>query len=312
MISGRSDIVLSGIEDNLQGADMASLDIPRRPDPSSSPYGEAAGRVYRHPLPVRIWHWINALAIILLLLSGFQIFNAHPRLYIGDTGHHEMSAVLEFDSNHDLAHPESWLKVGSLKIPLALGFGEVEDNPVYGMRTVAFPSWLRLPSIDHLGLGRGWHFLMAWILVLNLTVYLAYILSSRRVTRILLPHRWQLKPRAVLHDLWMHLRLKHPTGAAALHYNLLQKISYVVIIFAVLPIIIATGMTMSNSALSIFPWLIDVFGGRQTARLIHFICAMTLVAFLLVHVSQVFLAGFVREMRSILTGYYDIPPGEKP
>lgn len=245
------------------------------------------------------------MAFILLLLSGFQILNAHPRLYLGDTGYVGMPAVIEFENNLDPENPRSWVRVGSVEIPTTLVLGHVEESSVYGF--TAFPYWLRLPSKDHLGLGRGWHFLMAWVLVINITFYLIYLVISRRLRRTLLPRKWQLTGRAILRDLWMHLRFKHPTGQRAVEYNLLQKISYLIVIFLIIPIIILTGMTMSNSAVAAYPWLIDLFQGRQTARLLHFVCAMLMTVFLFVHVSQVFVAGFVREMRSILTGYYEIP-----
>ena len=112
----------------------------------------------------------------------------------------------------------------------------------------------------------------------------------------------------MVRDLWMHLRLKHATGSAALRYNLLQKISYLAVLFMLLPTMIATGMTMSNSAVAACPWLIDLFHGRQTARTIHFICATTLLAFVLIHLFQVVVAGFRREMRSMLTGWYEPAP----
>jgi Ni/Fe-hydrogenase b-type cytochrome subunit len=272
----------------------------------------APGRVYRHPLPVRIWHWVNAISIVLLLLSGFQIFNAHPRLYIGHTGYEGIEAAIEVDGSLDPARPDSWIRIGTVKIPVTHVLGVVEPNQYYGPRISAFPSWLRLPSSTNLALGRGWHFMMAWVLVINLAVYIVFLLASRRFTRTLLPKRWQLRPRAVIRDLWMHLRLKHAKGAEALHYNLLQKLSYITIIFVILPLMVLTGMTMSNSAVAVFPWLIDLFGGRQTARLIHFVAAMALTAFVFIHVFQVFVAGFIREMRSIITGYYDIPEERNP
>ena len=119
-----------------------------------------------------------------------------------------------------------------------------------------------------------------------------------------------MKFRAILSDLWMHVRLKHATGAEALRYNLLQKLSYLTVLFILIPLMVATGMTMSNSAVAAFPWLIDVFQGRQTARTLHFICAMALLLFFVIHLFQVFVAGFGREMKSIITGYYS-PAQEK-
>lgn len=265
-------------------------------------------RVYRHPLPVRIWHWTNALAFVILLLSGLQILNYHPRFYIGDTGYAGMPAVLEFGNNLDPAAPHSWVRVGSVEIPTTLVLGHAEKVEPAGF--TAFPWWLRLPWQYHLGLGRGWHFLMAWVLVLNLSAYFAYLIFSKRLYRTLLPRRRQLTGKSILADLWMHLRFKHPTGLLSLQYNLLQKLSYLIVLLVLLPTIVLTGMTMSNSAVAAFPWLIDLFQGRQTARLIHFICAVLLTGFLLIHIAQVFIAGFIREMRSIVTGYYEIPEEE--
>lgn len=261
-------------------------------------------RVYRHPLVVRAWHWLNAGCFVVLLLSGFQIFNYHPRLYLGDTGYYDTPAIFEIGGRPDVNRQESWVRIGSVKIPTThvLGGAEVTDM---GVRNQAFPWWLRLPSKVHLGLGRGWHFLTAWILFISLTSYLSYTLFRGRLRTTLLPARDQLHHKAVARDIWMHLRLKHHKGSAALRYNLLQKISYLTVLFVLLPTMIATGMTMSNSAVAAFPWLIDLFHGRQTARTIHFICANTLLAFVLIHLFQVVVAGFRREMRSMLTGWYE-------
>lgn len=283
-------------------------------------------RVYRHPLPVRLWHWVNVVSFFILLLSGFQIFNSHPRLYWGHVGYYDhpaadllqygnvdhwghgigyydYGAVFEIGGAPELSNPKSWVRIGSVEIPTTHVLGVVEDT---GRK--AFPSWLRLPSKDHLGIGRSWHFMMAWVLFFSISFYLVYLLVSSRLFRVLLPERRQMKFRAIMSDLWMHMRLKHATGAEALRYNLLQKLSYLTVIFILIPLMIATGMTMSNSAVAAFPWLIDLFQGRQTARTLHFIGAITLLLFFLIHLFQVFVAGFGREMRSIITGYYSTPP----
>jgi thiosulfate reductase cytochrome b subunit len=285
-------------------------------------------RIYRHPLPVRIWHWVNAACLFVLLLSGFHIFNTHPRLYWGhdgyydhpagdlirygnvdhwghEIGHYDYGAVFEITGAPELSNPKSWVRIGSVTIPTTHVLGVVEDT---GRK--AFPSWLRLPSKEHLGIARSWHFMMAWVLFFSISSYLLYLVVSSRLFRVLLPERSQMRRRAILSDLWMHLRLKHATGSDALRYNLLQKLSYLAVLFILIPMMIATGMTMSNSAVAAFPWLIDVFQGRQTARTLHFICAMMLLLFFIIHLFQIFVAGFTREMRSIITGYYS-PDREK-
>jgi thiosulfate reductase cytochrome b subunit len=289
-------------------------------------------RVYRHPLPVRVWHWVNALCFFLLILSGLHIFNYHPRLYLGhdgyydhpegdllgygderhwghDIGYYDYGAVFEITGPLDLSDPTSWVRIGSVKIPTTHILGVVEGEGIYQFRH-AFPRWLRVPTKPHLGIARSWHFMMAWLLFFSISSYLIYVVLSARLWRVLLPEREQIGARAILKDIWMHIRLKHATGREALRYNLLQKLSYLVVLFILIPLMIATGMTMSNSAIAAFPWLIDLFQGRQTARTIHFIGAILLLIFFFIHVFQLFVAGFWREVRSIVTGYYYIPKGK--
>jgi thiosulfate reductase cytochrome b subunit len=127
-----------------------------------------------------------------------------------------------------------------------------------------------------------------------------------------MPERQQIGGRAILRDLWMHLRLRHATGADASRYNLLQKLSYLVVLFVLIPLMILTGMTMSHSATAAYPWLIDLFQGRQTARSLHFVAAMALLLFFIIHFLQLFVVGFAREMRAILTGYYIVSSEKSP
>jgi thiosulfate reductase cytochrome b subunit len=269
--------------------------------------------VYRHPLPVRLFHWINAISFVLLLMSGLQIFNAHPRLYWGDVGYQGMPAVFEITGTGTLADPTSWVQIGSLRLYTTGFLGIPHDAPFIGVTNWAFPTWMTLPSaVLDLGRGRGWHFLMIWIFAANLGGYLVYGLASGRFKRELLPRLAQLRPAAILQDVWMHLRLRRATGEEARQYNLLQRLAYGVVIFFLLPIQVLSGMTMSNSGVAIFPWLIDLFGGRQTARTVHFIAAMLLVLFVGVHLFQVVVSGIANEVRSMITGYFVIaPPVEK-
>jgi thiosulfate reductase cytochrome b subunit len=272
-----------------------------------------AVRIYRHPLPVRLCHWINALSLILLFLSGMQIFNAHPRLYIGHVGYYDQPAVFEITGNKNMDDPRSWIAIGSSwRIDTTGVLGEIVDGPPFGVHHLAFPSWFRLPSSNDLGKGRGWHFLAAWLFVINGAIYMIYGLVSRRFWRELLPRKAQLRWGAIVGDIVMHLRFRHPVGEAARSYNLLQKLAYLTVIFLLLPTMVLTGMTMSNSAVAVFPWLIDLFGGRQTARTLHFVVAFAMFLFLFVHILQIFVAGFRREMRSMITGYYELPGEKRP
>src|SRR5262249_33861185 len=148
-----------------------------------------------------------------------------------------------------------------------------------------------LPGWRDLSAGRRWHFFFAWLLVLNSLLYLLISLIGGHVRRDLLPGRTEIAPKHLARDIWDHLRLRFPTGEAARHYNVLQKLAYFGMIFVVAPLILVTGLTMSPAVDARFPWLVALFGGRQSARTIHFACAMAVVAFIAVHLLMVLLAG---------------------
>jgi thiosulfate reductase cytochrome b subunit len=153
---------------------------------------------------------------------------------------------------------------------------------------------------------------MAWVLVLNLLLYGLYGLASGHFRRDLLPQRAELEPRRLLADLRQHLRLHRARGESARRYNPLQKLSYLTVVFLLFPLQLLSGLTMANGVTAAFPWLFDLFGGRQSARTIHFLCAMALLAFLLIHVFQVFVAGFRNEMRSMITGRFRLEKESPP
>ena len=169
----------------------------------------------------------------------------------------------------------------------------------------AWPDWITLPSFQDLAGARHWHFLLAWVLALNGAAYLLWSLFSRHLQRDLWPTGRDLKslPRDVLD----HLKNKHPTGEAAKNYNVLQKLAYLGLIVLVAGMV-TTGLTMSPGVDAAAPWLPDLFGGRQSARTLHFACATLIVLFIVVHLAQVVLAGPINEMRSIVTGRFAIPP----
>jgi thiosulfate reductase cytochrome b subunit len=115
------------------------------------------------------------------------------------------------------------------------------------------------------------------------------------------------KPSYLWHDIKQHASLRFPSGEAARAYNPLQKIAYLSVIFLLIPLVILTGLTMSPNLNAAFPVLLDIFGGRQSARSIHFLCAAALCIFILIHLLMIVLAGPINEMRSILTGWYRLP-----
>lgn len=242
---------------------------PDEPDsPPVAPLQDAPELVKRHRISTRLWHWLNVLCLYVMFTSGLGIFNAHPRLYWGQYG-----------ANFDHA----WLSI------------------------TRFGSWWTLPSGYNLAMSRHWHFAFALIFAFALLAYMLWSLVNRHISRDLAFRRGELAPRHVWRDIKDHARLKFPTGKAALRYNVLQKASYIGVIFVLLPTIILTGLTMSPGMDAAWPWLVELFGGRQSARSIHFIIAWLLVAFFLVHILMVLLAGPVNEIRSMITGRYRLP-----
>jgi thiosulfate reductase cytochrome b subunit len=268
--------------------------------------------VRRHSVAVRITHWINAISLCLLLLSGLQIFNAHPQLYFGqqsDFGHSwlGMGAFTNGDTLHGVT------KIGPFVFDTTGFLGASREHSVVVAR--GFPAWLTIPSTRYLALGRRWHFFFAWVFAINLTLYQANAIVGGHQKRDLAPTLAQLAPRHVLHEIWDHMRLKFPKGEAARRYNVLQKGAYLGVVLLLLPVMILSGMTMSPSLDANFPWLLDLFGGRQSARSIHFITASLIVLFFFVHIVMVVLSGTWNNVRSMVTGRYGIevtPPPPPP
>ena len=221
--------------------------------------------VVRHRLSTRLWHGLNAVALYVLFTSGLGIFNAHPRLYWGHYG-----------ANFDHA----WLELDR------------------------FPAWLTLPAHYSLAMSRRWHLGFAPLLAFALLFYMLWSLANRHITRDLAFRRGELRPANIAHDIRNHARLRFPQGRSARQYSPLQKASYIAVIFVLLPLAILTGLTLSPGMDAAWPWLLDLFGGRQSARSAHFIVAWLLAAFFLVHIAMVLLSGPLNQMRGIVTGRY--------
>ena len=263
--------------------------------------------IHRHSLAVRLTHWINVLCLALLLMSGLAIFNAHPMLYWGHTGYRGMPFLLGIGSKTDNGRAVGITRIADVDFDTTGVLGVSYDGNGRAQRR-AFPSWLTLPSNAALALARDWHFLLAWLFVLNGAVYLGFSLVSGHVRRDLLPNADQLRARHVLSEIWDHLRLRAPRGEADRRYNILQKFTYLLVLFGLLPVMVLSGLTMSPAVTAAAPLLFDLFGGRQSARTIHFITANLLVLFVLVHVLQVLVSGAFNRMRAMITGRYVIRP----
>lgn len=258
--------------------------------------------IKRHRLSTRVWHWVNALTLLVLLMSGLMIFNAHPRLYWGQYGANDDRAWLVIDD----AGNTGFVELAGVRVDTTGVLG-VWANAEGKVQRRAFPHWITIPSGYDLQAARRWHLSFAWVLALALTAYMVRSLWNGHVKRDLHIHRREWSPKHIWHDIKDHARLRFPTGAAARDYNILQKISYIGVIFILLPLIIFTGLTLSPAMNAAWPWLLDIFGGRQSARSIHFICTFALVAFFFVHIIMVVLAGPVNEVRSMITGRYRLP-----
>jgi thiosulfate reductase cytochrome b subunit len=255
--------------------------------------------IKRHSVTTRLTHWTNALAILVLAMSGMQIFNAHPALYWGDVSTFARPWLAM------VAGERGGEPVGVLKI----GGKMVETTGVLGWsggQSRGFPAWATLPSYQSLADGRRWHFFFAWIFAINGLIYLAVSLIGGHLKRDLLPGRDQLRSRALLHDIGQHLRLRFPRGQEARRYNVLQKGAYLAVIFGLLPLMLLTGLCMAPAVGAGAPWLVEAFGGRQSARTIHFLSASGVVLFVLVHLVMVLVSGPLNQVRAMITGRYAI------
>jgi thiosulfate reductase cytochrome b subunit len=229
---------------------------------------DQAGRtiVFRHSFMVRIMHWINAICIPILIVTGIFILMAHPRLYWGEEGFFDQAAIISF------SHGE---------------------------------------YADQLGWSRSLHFFCAWLLTINLLLYLLVGLIGGHIRKNLLPRMKDLKWDHFRHEFIDHLRLKIARGDAAREYNLFQRMAYLAVFAILIPIVILSGLTMSPAITASFPELFWLFDGRQSARTVHFFAASALLLFFIVHLFQVFLIGAVDAVRGMITGWYALPE-EKP
>lgn len=255
-------------------------------------------RVYRHRLPVRISHWLNVPFLIILIMSGLQIFNAHPALYWGDRSDRDRPLLSIRPVQTD---------DGDIKgVTTVLGH-RFETTGVLGYSDGsgrAFPAWATIPSAKWLAMGRQWHLFFAWLFVINGLIFTAYALASRHVTRDLAPTGMDW--RSIGKSLKDHLVFRHPIGEEARRYNVLQKLAYATVLFLLGPLIMLTGLAMSPTIDTAFPWLLTILGGRQAARTIHFVACFSFVGFILIHVFQVIMTGSFNNIRSMLTGWFTV------
>jgi thiosulfate reductase cytochrome b subunit len=262
------------------------------------PSSSAIEHVYRHRLPVRISHWLNVPFLIILIMSGLQIFNAHPALYWGDRSDRDRT-LLSIGPVQTMS--------GEVKgITTILG-RQFDTTGVLGysdgMRQ-AFPAWATIPSAKWLAMGRQWHLFFAWLFVINGLIFAFYALTSRHITHDLAPT--SMDWRSIGRSIRSHLFFKSSAREHSRGYNVLQKIAYITILLIVAPLIVLTGLAMSPAIDAAFPWLLTIFGGRQAARTIHFVACFSFVGFIVIHIIQVIMTGFFTNIRSMVTGWFII------
>jgi len=223
----------------------------------------------RHALLVRLTHWLISIAFLALLVTGVEIVLSHPRFYWGETGNVNTTPLFK-------------IPVPASRALVPTGYGYV------------------LP--DQNGWSRYLHFQSAWLLVLTGFLYVAVGILSGHFHRNLLPTFADLSPKRLAASIFEHLRLRRPSSEEAWSYNVLQRLTYLLVIFVLCPLVIWTGLAMSPAFVSALPGAVNLLGGQQSARTLHFFVSALLVLFLLVHIFMVFLAGFRNRMRAMITG----------
>jgi thiosulfate reductase cytochrome b subunit len=230
----------------------------------------------RHSALVRVTHWITTVAFLALLLSGGEIVLSHPRFYWGETGNVNLRPWLN-------------LHLPSSRNTVPTGYGYV------------------LP--DQNGWSRYLHFQAAWLAIGTGLVYVLFGFFAGHFRRNLFPAASDLSIKELGGSLVRHLRFEPPGNEEASSYNVLQRLTYLLVVFVLTPLIIWTGLAMSMGFTSAFPLTVRLLGGQQTARSLHFLATILLVLFLVIHVLMVFVAGFRTRMRAMITGGA-IPPTE--
>jgi len=259
--------------------------------------------IYRHSSAVRLTHWINALVLLVLLMSGLQIFNAHSALYFGSRSVFS-DPVLSMTAVREDGTIKGVTTLFGYRFDTTgvLGAGESASGE---LERRGFPWSVTLPGYRSLAMGRSWHFFFAWLFLFNGLAYLLWSLGSGHLRRDLTPSGQELKH--IGGSFAEHARFHFPKGEEAKRYNVIQKLTYLFVALILLPLMLLTGLAMSPGMDAAFPLLLDVFGGRQTARTIHFISAGAIVIFVAVHIFMVLVSGLWNNLRSMITGRYVIP-----
>jgi thiosulfate reductase cytochrome b subunit len=220
-------------------------------------------------LLVRVTHWITVISFVALLVTGVEILISHPRFYWGEVGNSRTAPLF--------------------KIPIPSSRGTVPTG--YGYV---------LP--DQNGWSRYLHFEAAWVLVLTGLIYVISGLWTRHFRKNLFPSPADRTWNAFASVIAKHLRLSPPEEADSRSYNVLQRVTYLLVIFVLVPLVVWTGLAMSPGFNAAIPWAVNSLGGRQSARTLHFFVSIALVLFLIIHIAMIVLTGFASRMREMIVG----------
>jgi len=261
--------------------------------------------VVRHSVTTRLTHWVGALALVLLVMSGFAIFNAAPYLDASDYSD-PGRRVLAIDGSD----APGGAHVGTTKIfghsfttTHVLGY---TDDGQGGETARAFPGWITFPAYQDLAGARAWHLFFAWVMVVAGTIYLVVGLLRRDLSLLVVrpsdfPKMWPMQAY------YLGLRKEPPLHGK---YNPLQKAGYTVVLFVLCPFVVVTGLALSPGVDAFAGPLTVVLGGRQFARTWHFLATIALIAFTFGHVFLVVSTGFFNNMRSMTLGTYRLGKNE--
>lgn len=244
---------------------MAATVVPTTQESIPAPAVQAP----RHQGFVRLTHWMTLVCFLLLLVTGIEIVISHPRFYWGETGNVNMPPLFS-------------LHIPASRNTVPTGYGYV------------------LP--DQNGWSRALHFESAWALVIVGAIYMIAGFWTGHFRQSLIPERGTRNFRAHFSRLRDYFRRAPRDPHEFDSYNVLQRTTYLSVVFILFPMIIWTGLAMSTAFDSAFPFAVDALGGRQSARTLHFFISGALVIFLIVHVVMVAVSGFWRRMRAMTTG----------
>ena len=229
----------------------------------------------RHPRFVRLTHWLTTVAVCALLVSGGELVLSHPRFY--------------------------WGEVGNVNTPAAFSL------PVPASRRTV-PTGYSFVLSDQNGWSRYLHFQAAWLVLFTGLAYLVAGTRSGHFRRDLVPAAADRSWRALRTAIAEHARFTAKAFGDPWTYNVLQRLSYLAIVFALFPFVVWTGLAMAPGFTSVFPWSVDLLGGRQSARTLHFVGTIALVLFTIAHLTMIILAGFRARVGPMITG----TPEERP